>query len=433
MTHARLSPSSAHRWMRCPGSVREEAKYPEDNSSPASIDGTHSHTLLEHCIKQGLINPITCVGMDMEDHEGKFRVDTDRAHRVKKVIDYIQSRVAHFNGMCEVHAERKVSPEFRLQRPDMDGTLDVCIVAGRILEIIDFKDGVSPVNCENNEQMIIYALSVVSETGVTANDVQPFDSVTMTIAQPKLEYKGLPYINSFTMSMDQLLNWVPEIAVAAAKTDQPEAPLVPGDTQCKWCKAKGNCSARTTQVMDTLGSTVEVIDVSEIMAKKEPAELSPEKIREIVEAAPLIRQFLEAVEEEALKRMKAGQEVPGLKVVNGRGSRAWKLPEAEMAEVLKKMGLPKDAVFETKLISPAKADKVTWKKVSKGEEVVKQLSPRQLKTLENEYIVKMAGKLTVAPESDGRPAVMLNAAPMFSAIEEPVKQEPPAALPSWLM
>ena len=104
-----------------------------------------------------------------------------------------------------------------------------------------------------------------------------------------------------------------------------------------------------------------------------------------------------------------------------------------MAEVLKKVGLPKDAVFETKLISPAKADKVTWKKVSKGEEVVKQLSPRQLKTLENEYIVKMAGKLTVAPESDGRPAVMLNAAPLFSAIEEPAKQEPPAALPSWLM
>lgn len=433
MTHARLSPSSAHRWMRCPGSVREEAKYPEDNSSPASIDGTHSHTLLEHCIKAGLINPITCVGMEFTDHEGTFRVDTDRAHRVKKAVDYIQSRVTHFNGMCEVHAERKVNPKFRLQRDDMAGTLDCCIVAGRHLEIIDFKDGVSPVDPKDNEQMIIYALSVVSETGVAANDRQPFDSVTMTIVQPKLEFKGLPAAYSHTMSMDELLSWVPDIAIAATKTDQPEAPLVPGDTQCKWCKAKGNCAARTNQVMDTLGSTVQIVDVSEVMAKKEPTELPAEKIREIVEAAPLIRQFLEAVEEEALRRMKAGQTVPGLKVVNGRGSRAWKLPEDQMAEVLKKMGLPKDAVFETKLISPAKADKVTWKKVSKGEEVVKQLSERQLKTLENEYIVKMAGKLTVAPESDGRPAVMLNAAPLFSAIEEPVKQEPPAALPSWLM
>jgi hypothetical protein len=30
----------------------------------------------------------------------------------------------------------------------------------------------------------------------------------------------------------------------------------------------------------------------------------------------------------------------------------------------------------------------------------------------------MAGKLTVAPESDSRPAVVLNAAPMFSAIDQ---------------
>mgnify|MGYP000243372453 CR=1 FL=1 len=50
-THAKLSPSSAYRWLACPGSVREEAKYPEPPSGPGAIDGTHSHTLLEHCIK----------------------------------------------------------------------------------------------------------------------------------------------------------------------------------------------------------------------------------------------------------------------------------------------------------------------------------------------------------------------------------------------
>jgi hypothetical protein len=49
----------------------------------------------------------------------------------------------------------------------------------------------------------------------------------------------------------------------------------------------------------------------------------------------------------------------------------------------------------------------------------------------------MAGKLTVAPESDSRPAVIMNAAPLFSAVEaEAIKYtlEQPAAesLPSWL-
>ena len=61
-THANLSPSKRHRWALCPGSIREEAKYPDDTSGPAASDGTHSHTLLEHCIDAGLIDPTTQVG-----------------------------------------------------------------------------------------------------------------------------------------------------------------------------------------------------------------------------------------------------------------------------------------------------------------------------------------------------------------------------------
>ena len=52
--HATLSPSKRHRWAACPGSVREERAYPEDRSGPAAIDGTHTHTLLDKCIKAGL-------------------------------------------------------------------------------------------------------------------------------------------------------------------------------------------------------------------------------------------------------------------------------------------------------------------------------------------------------------------------------------------
>jgi len=49
--------------------------------------------------------------------------------------------------------------------------------------------------------------------------------------------------------------------------------------------------------------------------------------------------------------------------------------------------------------------------------------------MDQEYVSKLAGKLTVAPESDSRPAVITNAAPLFSAV-----QAAPAAesLPSWL-
>jgi hypothetical protein len=150
------------------------------------------------------------------------------------------------------------------------------------------------------------------------------------------------------------------------------------------------------------------------------------QIAQIMEAAPLMRQLLEGVEAEALRRLKSGQTIPGLKLVNGKGSRSWSLPDAEIAEKLVKMGIPKSAVYETKLVSPSKAEKLTWEKKD-GTKVA--LTDRQLKRMEQEYVVKLAGKLTVAPESDSRPAVIMNAAPLFSAVEAAPAAE---SLPSWL-
>ena len=40
-THAMLSPSKAHRYLACPGSIREEAKFP-DESGAAAVDGDAS-------------------------------------------------------------------------------------------------------------------------------------------------------------------------------------------------------------------------------------------------------------------------------------------------------------------------------------------------------------------------------------------------------
>jgi hypothetical protein len=59
--HAPLSPSKRHRWAVCPGSIREEVKFPDERSSLAAIDGTHTHTLLEHCLWAGLTDA-TIVG-----------------------------------------------------------------------------------------------------------------------------------------------------------------------------------------------------------------------------------------------------------------------------------------------------------------------------------------------------------------------------------
>lgn len=425
--HAMLSPSKRSRWALCPGSIREEAKYPDQGGGPAAIDGTHSHTLLEHCIKNGLSDPMDQVGETFTDHEGTFKVDADRAARVRTAIDYIRQQ--SMNGLFEVISEEKVDPEHLLGRKDLSGTVDCQIIGGDVLELIDYKDGMGVVSAEGNLQLEQYAYGVLAKYKLPHNVTYPFSTVRMTIIQPKMALRGMPPITSYEVSVRHLMATMGTIIVQAAATDKPDAPLVPGESQCKFCRAKGSCSALANNVMKEVGIMFQpvvnqTLDVAQQSADKDPSTMDDTQIAQIMEAAPLMRQLLEGVEKEALRRMQAGQTIPGLKLVNGRGSRAWALPEEEMADKLVKMGIPKGAVYETKLVTPAKAEKLTWTKRD-GTEV--QLTDRQLKRMEQEYVVKMAGKLTVAHESDSRPAVITNAAPLFSAVETP------AELPAWLL
>jgi hypothetical protein len=427
--HAKLSPSKRSRWALCPGSIREEAKYPDTGSGPAAADGTHSHTLLEHCIKNGLSDPMDQVGETFTDHEGTFKVDADRAARVKSAIEYIRER--SMNGLFSVISEQKVDPEFLLGRKDLSGTVDCQIIGPDFLELIDYKDGMGVVTAEGNMQLEQYAYGVLAGYKLPVNGAFPFSRVIMTIVQPKLALKGMKPITSHEVTVKSLMDNIGTIVLQAAATDKPDAPLVPGESQCKFCRAKGSCAALAGNVMKEVGImfqpvVTETLDVAQQSADKDPAQMDNAQIRQIMEAAPLMRQLLEAVEKEAMRRMESGISIPGLKLVHGRGSRAWALPEEEMAEKLIKMGIPKSAVYETKLVTPAKAEKLTWEKRD-GTKV--SLTERQLKRMDQEYVSKLAGKLTVAPESDGRQAVIMNAAPMFSAVEAAPAAE---SLPSWL-
>lgn len=507
-THSRLPPSAAHRWTACPGSVREEAKYP-DSDSIASIDGTKDHLLLSLCVnKNSKASDAIGATITGETWETTFIVDKERADRVQVALDYVAEQRKLYGGDCIVTADVHVDPAYLVGRKDLTGTLDICIEAPgvRMLEIIDYKGGFIEVPAEDNEQLELYALGKLSALQIPEGAPYPYDMVRMTIVQPKNKLKGHEPVVGWEVTTRFLLDHAGHYAVAAAATDDPDAPLVPGESQCRWCRAKGSCSALAAHTMAQMGvmfqdltvsnplpgvsfatsneapvgtlqtsglaipiapegqriitpdelqrvmegRTIEILpspgpghswvalpttidpvtSMAEVAASKEPTTLSDDKIRQVLEAAPLLRQFIESVEEEALRRLKGGTAIPGLKVVHGRGSRQWAFPEDDIAAKLLKMGVPKGSVYETKLISPAKAEKLTWEK---RDGTAKQLTPNQLKLMNNEYVAKMAGKLTVVPASDERPAVLFDAAPLFKAIEAPVELPAWIALPTWMV
>lgn len=430
-THALLSPSKRYRWANCPGSIREGKNYP-DESGPAAIDGTHTHTLLEQALIQ-LLPPSYFIGQKLTDHEGDFIVDADRATRAGLCFDYIQTRIAEHNGLCEVKAETKVNPEWLLGRDDMGGTVDVTIIGGDTLELIDYKDGMNDAWESAKLQLEQYAFGVLASYKIPSNMPYPFSKIRMTVVQPKLALKRGQAIRSIDTTVRELLGNLGTIVSQAHRTDQPDAPLIPGDLQCKYCPVKA-CSARAQKAMESVEMMFPTVtpetqvtpDVAFQSADKDPHSMTDQQLAQLLEAAPLVRQMIENAEAEVLDRLKRGIKVPGFKLVNGRGSRNWSLPEEQMAERLIKMGIPKGEVYETKLVSPAKVEKLKWKAKKGGEEVVKQLTERQLATLEKDYITKMSGKITVAPESDSRPAITVDAAPLFAPIPEEL------ALPDWM-
>lgn len=423
MSHARLGPSKRYRWAACPASVRACAAYPADEkSSPAATDGTHSHTLLEACLKQWPpADPHRFIGLTLTDKDGMFAVDKDRADRVKIAVDYINSRLDQLPRK-RVISERLVNPVALLRRNDMFGTVDVQLIDNDVLEVIDYKDGMNEVTAEDNEQLEQYAVSIISEY-IERGDVFPFKSVMLTIIQPKLALVGKNPVSSAEYEINAfLMRTIEALSTQADATDDPDAPFVPGEKQCKYCAHNANCEAAFNYRMTASGIKFEAVKLPAAAADEPVGEqMSDERLREIIEAAPLLRQMIDNAEAEALRRIQSGHPVAGIKVVRGRGMRKWAKEPGEVERQLKQMHMPKGTIWKTVLITPAQAEKVTWTNRA-GE--TKQLSERQLKVLETNLITKSEGNLIVVPEADGRAAVSFgNIEQMFGTVEQ---------LPDWM-
>ena len=152
--------------------------------------------------------------------------------------------------------------------------------------------------------------------------------------------------------------------------------------------------------------------------------MTDDEIRQFVEGIPLLKQAIVAIEEEAKRRFESGHKVPGLKAIRGRGTRSWAYDDDEMEGKLKRMGIPKKALYIEKFVSPAQVEKLFWEKRDGSK---KTLSQRQLNTLQKDYIKKKEGAVKIVPMAHEGEEVELGIGQMF----KPVEQEP--ELPAWLV
>ena len=359
--HARLSPSSAARWMACPGSVKLSENAPPKDSSVSADEGTAAHTLLERCILEAT-EPSHFLG---ESFNG-FEVTEEMISGVRLAFDYVFKKRNEIGGVIEVETRLDLTKI----HPDIFGTLDISIFkAGKRLVILDYKNGVQPVEVRDNRQLLTYALGKALEVNFDIEDAE------LVIIQPNAPHLEGP-IRNWIISRDYLVSWAPILGEAARLTERSDAPLFRGD-HCQYCPAKGLCPKQKEVLEQALA--VSVSDTSITLPRV--AALSDEQIARLVEYQGQIEDFLAEVKSVALHRLENGERIKGLKLVAGRGSRSW-INEAE-AETHLVTHLGQNA-YTKKLVSVAQAEK---------------LLPKE--SIEH-FWVKFEGSPTVAASSDRR-------------------------------
>ena len=421
--HSVYSPSKAHRYMRCPGSVAMEEGQ-EDSTSLYAQEGTAAHNLSEMVLTGEIKHANEMLGELISWEEGDeavtWKVDEDMVSFVTSYCENIYGRIEEFKLLPNVasvtlEVEQKIDLSSVIGVPDQKGTADIVIVVEfedgtTLLSIEDLKYGRGViVNAEENEQLMTYAAGVVEDYEMAGYDVA---RVIVAIHQIR---KGHASEQEYTPKeiRGHVLNLQAQVKVAEhqrTRLKEGEKPenlvLKAGEKQCKFCKAKSFCpAARDAVALNVYRSTPATISEFENLEGEQPVEtlnkegdqalISPEDwLAACLSKVDFIEDWCKAIRAAVHARLLDGEEVPGYKLVKGRmGDRAWSDAE-EAEELLKSMRLKQADRYSMKIVSPTQIEKLLKE------------SPRRWNRAQ-ELITRSEGKPAVAPSTDKRPALIV--------------------------
>lgn len=362
--HALLSASGAHRWLNCTPSARLESDEPESTSAAAE-QGTAAHALAEHKLRRAL--------KQRSKRPVSAWIDDEMETLTDDYVSFVQEHISIAQETCgdpQVLIEQRL--DFSHIVPGSFGTGDCVIIAEPTLQIIDLKYGQGVlVEAVNNPQLMLYALGALHAFG----SLYDIETVSVTIYQPRRAN-----VDTWEISVAELEQWAEtEVKPKAELAATGEGEFCPG-SWCQFCRIAPTCRARAEANLQ--------------LAKLEfvpPAELSDAEIADVLTRIPQLKTWASDVEAYALsKAVNQGVVFEGFKLVAGRSVRKY-TSEKDVAAAAEAAGY-RD-IWDRKLITLTAMEKLMGKPA--------------FNEILGDLVTKPAGKPTLVPASDKRPALDL--------------------------
>lgn len=377
--HALLSPSSAKKWLACPAALACEFGLPNE-SGQAAVNGTVMHLVAETVLNRIIKNdyPVTadtykgCYALNegkgpikalVKPEKGAVLITDDFVSQVNKYVDYCRP-IIDAAELVEVESRvnltRVLHPGVELNGNPLQtfGTADLVALlplvkheceVGHMLIVGDLKTGRHKVAAKENKQMMLYALGLLR----VYKRLYDITAVRLVIFQPYAG--GADEWDTTPEALEQFGKFAQGRALKAidafqrGKKGLKPADFRPSNDGCQWCRFAEKCNAKRKVATASVDFQV----ISEQM----PAEMTLEHLKEAWDKLPLMRQHIADIEKAMYAALMRGEQVEGLKLVEGRpGNRSWS--DTDKVEAFAKEHVIEDLLHKSVLLSPTEAEKV---------------------------------------------------------------------------
>lgn len=383
--HAQFPPSALHIFTQCHGAWRETQARPELPQSTFAAKGALLHEYVVRAYED------RDMVQELDEPEDRFYV--------LQCLEYLEGVVALCGPNTTIKLETKVS----LESYGLDmiwGTADVLVFDpdNLTVHVIDWKFGHGVAVFANlNPQGIAYMGGALAEP-----EAKDFRKAVFHICQPPKEITdSFEMIKNSTPTETGVVDYIKtvfKLAVVSCLSDNPT--YHPSPHACQFCRAKADCKARYEH---QLKIAQEVFSLGEKVKAKVDI-VDDEILARILDYEKEFKAYVKHVKDHIFARLRDGVSIPHFKLVRGRVTRKYKNIDEARRYILDHSPYGDEDLYKIEFKTPTQIEALdkTFKKDPAYQEL----------------IFREEGKLTIAKESDKRPAwnKMSDAIGLFSKI-----------------